>query len=427
MAITFKELSEIAQIHYQKLPAPFKAKASEFFDALDADGDGLLTLPELLESGLVMKFSKDFVRHVFFSLDEEGKGHLEFPECMTLYYICMYSNRTCNSCSRAILQGLGYTCFRCHNEGLPTFTLCLDCFASRSFEHEHGHVHLLHDFVLFDNLLQSKPSSPPRPAPVKPDEQTIKQCIVCGDFHESGTRGFMCDVHMSKMRASNDSVCEWCFSYFCSKCGNLFRDSSTRAEPGKWLQRFVCPSCHQNQVSSDCYETSLQRLQSLLSTAELLQHCKTCEIKQRNGTLFWIVNGSNTASMSSTGNPPISRSSSEQINAYSAGSGPPASANQAAGGVARVPSANSYFPRNSHHLPGQKNPSVIQEVASTLRAFNRAVGLVDRAANVIGGAFGGDSAGGVDGGGGIDIFSAGGGADVLSAVAPLSDSSSWDA
>eukprot|EP00250_Pteridium_aquilinum_P031883 c44479_g1_i1 orf=155-394(+) len=78
MAITFRELSLIAELHYGKLPDAFKEKASEFFDALDLDGDGAVTLPELLTSNLEGKFGQEFIQHVFFNLDEEGKGCLGF-------------------------------------------------------------------------------------------------------------------------------------------------------------------------------------------------------------------------------------------------------------------------------------------------------------------------------------------------------------
>ncbi|KAI5081839.1 hypothetical protein GOP47_0001582 [Adiantum capillus-veneris] len=306
MATTFKDLSLIAELHYSKLPDAFKIKASEFFDTLDLDGDGIVTLPELLNSNLEGKFGEDFIKDVFYSLDVDGKGHLNFRESLTLYYLCMYSARLCEGCERNIPHGLGYTCFKCWKEGISSvngqaFGVCLECYASLNYQHEHEPLHLLHDFVLFDNLLHNKPSSPaaPIPAPVRAIEQTVKQCIVCGDYHESGARGFTCKVHMSRMRDSTEFVCEWCFSYLCSKCGNLFRDSTTRAEPGKWLQKFVCPTCHQKNITTDCYDASLRKLQRVLGGVELLKHCRTCEIKHRNGTLFWIVNGTNMVQSSS--------------------------------------------------------------------------------------------------------------------------------
>ena len=43
-----------------------------------------------------------------------------------------------------------------------------------------------------------------------------------------------------------------------------------------------------------------QRYQTLLSTAAITQHCKTCKMKQKNGQLFWSVNGSNTLNPNST-------------------------------------------------------------------------------------------------------------------------------
>ena len=83
--------------------------------------------------------------------------------------------------------------------------------------------------------------------------QTMKQCVICGDFHESNIKGFMCDAHMCTMPNSNDYVCEWCFCYSCLKCGNPFRDDPTRAVPGKWLQRFQCLSCSQQQIAGDVH------------------------------------------------------------------------------------------------------------------------------------------------------------------------------
>ena len=43
-----------------------------------------------------------------------------------------------------------------------------------------------------------------------------------------------------------------------------------------------------------------QRYQTLLSTAAVTQHCKTCKTKQKNGRLFWSVNGFNALNPIST-------------------------------------------------------------------------------------------------------------------------------
>ncbi|KAH7297788.1 hypothetical protein KP509_25G012600 [Ceratopteris richardii] len=267
MALTCKQLRMVAELRHGKLPEPVKSKASEFFEFLDVDKDGKVTLQELLASTLTEKFSQHFLENLFYSLDDEEKGYLNFTQCLAVNYMCMYSTRVCGGCDYNIPHGLGYTCFRCLKDGASgtdakAFSVCLDCYSSRNYRHAHHAMHLLHDFMLLETLLNKWPSASAQeetePAPIKEVQQTMKQCIICGDHHESTVRGFTCDVHMARMRNSIEFVCEWCFSYLCYRCGNLYRDSTTRAEPGKWLQRFVCPACHQKNSTTDRYESSLQ-------------------------------------------------------------------------------------------------------------------------------------------------------------------------
>ncbi|KAH7297791.1 hypothetical protein KP509_25G012900 [Ceratopteris richardii] len=305
MALTYSQLRSIAELWHEQLPEPVKLKESELFQILDVDNDGKVTLQELLTSRFTEKFAQDFLENLFYNLDAEEKGYLDFTECLTVNYVCNYTSRVCGGCGYNITQGLGYTCLRCLNDmGSETyakvFSVCLYCYSSRNYRHSHHAMHLLHDFVLLERLLDKWPSTCARvetaSAPNKEAQQVLEQCAICGDHHNVTARGFTCNTHMVRM--GRESVCEWCSSYFCSRCGNHFHDGTTRAEPGKWLKRNTCLDCRQRNIATDCYNSALQRMQKKLARADLLQQCRTCEIKQRNGTLFWVVNNKNALTSS---------------------------------------------------------------------------------------------------------------------------------
>ncbi|KAH7297790.1 hypothetical protein KP509_25G012800 [Ceratopteris richardii] len=298
MALTFHELRLVADLYYSRLPCPSKEKAKEFIDSLDVMQNGKITMEALKSSNATRKFGVDFLERAFYGLDEGGKGYLNSDDCLTLYYICTYSMRSCDGCQKTIPQGFGYTCLKCWKEGITTTnlqipSLCLQCYSQKNYQHIHGTRQFFHDFAMFEHIIKERPwTVPPEetlPAPFKEAQQTTRQCKVCGDYHESTARGFKSDVHMAPVRNSTELVCEWCFSYLCLRCGKLFRDSSLRAEPGKWLKKFVCHDCTKSNSSQDIYYSSVQAIQRALSRSELLQHCSTCKIKQQNGTLFWVV------------------------------------------------------------------------------------------------------------------------------------------
>ncbi|KAH7297789.1 hypothetical protein KP509_25G012700 [Ceratopteris richardii] len=304
MALTYTELPLISELYHRNLEEPIKKKAVEFFDRLDNNHDGKIRIRELIGSTLANRFGQDFLQHLFYSLDEENKGYLDFRQCLAVYFLCNYSTRICEACELHIPYGLGYTCFRCWEERLSsidgqTFTVCLGCHSTHNYGHSHNAVHLAHDFVLFDKLLsgQHLPSSSEgvRRVHYREVEQTMKQCTVCGDHHECTAQGFTCNKHMTQMYRSKKFVCEWCFSYLCSRCGKFFCDATTRAEPGKWLQRMVCPSCYEKNVTNTSYDSRVKELKKSLALDKLMERCTTCNIKQKNGTLYWVINGKNMA------------------------------------------------------------------------------------------------------------------------------------
>ncbi|KAH7297786.1 hypothetical protein KP509_25G012400 [Ceratopteris richardii] len=281
----FKDLQLIAQLHYEKA-----AEGS----AMRLNRKQKVTLEQLLNTKFAESFRHEVLERIFKGLDDKRKGYLNFNECVTFQYLCMYSNRICAGCKRNIAQGQGYSCYKCWKE-VPSdidndklFTVCYDCFCNRNFHHHHHHLHLLHDFVLFDNLLSKRSLAPSGKEATPPTtnslEQAVRQCIVCGDHHESRAQGFLRSRHMDQMQYSSNFVCEWCSSSFCSKCGRTNEDNLELACFGKWLQRSICYNCRTLSDTKDV-------------TDNMLQRCKTCKIKQSNGTLLLALNGTNIASM----------------------------------------------------------------------------------------------------------------------------------
>ncbi len=112
------------------------------------------------------------IKQIFYGLDEKRTGNLGIDACMAIYFLCTYSKRICRSCNHPIAQGLAYTCFKCHADGVvPKFQVCLSCFSSGAYQHPHASSDMLHDYALFEQLLHHKSSRSlhpdDSPAPVR--------------------------------------------------------------------------------------------------------------------------------------------------------------------------------------------------------------------------------------------------------------------
>ncbi|XP_061995248.1 uncharacterized protein LOC133713148 [Rosa rugosa] len=132
-----KEIRDAALAYYHNLSEKQKHEVYTFFQEIDTDGDGTITMEEFEQ--LFEGSYGDHVNRTFQDLDKNGDGSLDFEESVTLYYSLMTQKIIgCDGCKTPFLKGLYFTCVECfeHNQ-TTTFDLCTSCYRSRNYVHEH--------------------------------------------------------------------------------------------------------------------------------------------------------------------------------------------------------------------------------------------------------------------------------------------------
>ncbi|KAL6187995.1 hypothetical protein ACLB2K_039390 [Fragaria x ananassa] len=135
-----KEIRDAALAYYYNLSKEQQQEVYTFFQAMDIDGDGGITIKEFQQI-FISTFSvpRDSVNHLFREMDKNGDGVLDFEEAITLYYVLSNDRMVgCDGCKTPFLKGLYFTCVDCFDHS-PTdsFDLCISCFGSRNYVHEH--------------------------------------------------------------------------------------------------------------------------------------------------------------------------------------------------------------------------------------------------------------------------------------------------
>ncbi|THG13713.1 hypothetical protein TEA_004212 [Camellia sinensis var. sinensis] len=144
---------EIARIYYEtSTPSTnLKQLARDFFNSIDYDKDGEVSLCEFLnymkEKGLINMGN----RYVFNALDVNGNGSLDFMEVMALYYIIKSGRPFCGGCGNFI-PGMFFSCSICFDNEDDTFSVCPMCFSNgnKSYIHQHKPIHFLDNFALLE-------------------------------------------------------------------------------------------------------------------------------------------------------------------------------------------------------------------------------------------------------------------------------------
>ncbi|CAH2050085.1 unnamed protein product [Thlaspi arvense] len=108
------EIREAARAYCDNFSDEQKQRASQFFQLLDADGDGRVSTREFLDFLLKEeRIAPDLVPQLFQKLDANGDGVLDFWECMTLYYMTRAGRLVfCNGCG-SYLDGIRFACVPC--------------------------------------------------------------------------------------------------------------------------------------------------------------------------------------------------------------------------------------------------------------------------------------------------------------------------
>ncbi|EEF34013.1 calcium ion binding protein, putative [Ricinus communis] len=147
-----EEISETAKAYYANLSDRQKRLGKEFFQAMDTDGDGKITLEEYAQCIKEKKGFKTISSPDFFKkLDKDGNGTLDFDEFIIVHYICSTERvYFCDEC-KVFLAGVYFTCVQCFNGSGNTYDLCSSCYRDKNINHHK-------DALFLDNytLLQAK-------------------------------------------------------------------------------------------------------------------------------------------------------------------------------------------------------------------------------------------------------------------------------
>ncbi|KAH7858154.1 hypothetical protein Vadar_020600 [Vaccinium darrowii] len=103
------DLVTTARLYYDKSSWEVKKSAHDFFNSLDGDNDGKVSLHEFLGCMRELGHVKMGSSHFFNELDKDMNGTLEFMEVMALYYIIKSGRPFCSGCDEFI-PGMYFSC-----------------------------------------------------------------------------------------------------------------------------------------------------------------------------------------------------------------------------------------------------------------------------------------------------------------------------
>lgn len=129
--INMKEIREVAKAYYNGAEEEEKKIAQQFFQKLDENGDGKVSLESFKRKA---DPSFPYTEHNFRVLDENGDGTLDFEEVLALYYMTKVPITTCSACSCMLLDSY-FSCLPC--QGKTSYSLCCHCYSRRNFHHHH--------------------------------------------------------------------------------------------------------------------------------------------------------------------------------------------------------------------------------------------------------------------------------------------------
>ncbi|CBI23727.3 hypothetical protein VitviT2T_006818 [Vitis vinifera] len=134
-----EEIREAALAYYEAGTQEQKQLAWAFFQTLDVDGDGTVSVQEFVNflrgRGYRLFDNPNFYR----ALDRDGNGCLDFHEVLTFFYIIKSGRPFCDGCG-IFLKGLFFTCLNCYESSHTTFDLCSACYRGKRFSHQHAAI-----------------------------------------------------------------------------------------------------------------------------------------------------------------------------------------------------------------------------------------------------------------------------------------------
>lgn len=132
-----EDLHEISQSYYQAGSEELQDLAKEFFNSLDTDGDGKITLTEFLQFTKQECCEQTSNPQFFQILDKDGNGTLDFFEVMKLYYIIRSGRPFCDACN-CFIPGTFFSCVECFFKKKTTYDLCHGCYKAGKWRNAHG-------------------------------------------------------------------------------------------------------------------------------------------------------------------------------------------------------------------------------------------------------------------------------------------------
>lgn len=296
MAYSFKSnLHRAAQLFYDQLPPDLQLRFIERLKSVDADGNGLVSQAELVQScrnsGEPLSKMASRLPKLFSVLDMDGNGYLDFDECKSLFFL-FTSYTVCDHCGDIILD-FSFSCEDCWSLHEAWFDLCLKCYPAMVYAHQHRNFaprQIVVHRTLFNHLNQV-------------------QCVVCGDFHRKDLRGVLIGNHVVMDPLSGEHVCEWCVTWSCSRCGRYFPGVRSSASPRCWLLTgYYCTAC-----GGTGNRTSIAPVIKAIMESNVVQSCSTCRIKANNGTLWQSPAPSTSTSIYPAASRPTSSTTAQNI------------------------------------------------------------------------------------------------------------------
>ncbi|KAG6726917.1 hypothetical protein I3842_02G104300 [Carya illinoinensis] len=161
--IGINELRMAAFAYYHNASQDLQKRARAFFDAMDINRDGRVSLNEFITFFREHGYDRiDGGR--FREFDRDGDGSLDFYEALTLYYTIKTRSAWCRVCGTWLTR-LYFTCVTCFDSGGDTYDLCPACYAKHANNRPHhgpnGHPNIFLDsYVLLRARRGQMPAAP---------------------------------------------------------------------------------------------------------------------------------------------------------------------------------------------------------------------------------------------------------------------------
>ena len=144
-----EEMAPFAEMYYELGGEDVRESATEFLESMDVDGDGRVSLTDYLSF-----MDEGPLRHQkWFNALAEGAGRgrdsLGPRDVRPLYYMLKSGRPFCMGLGcQNFVGGVYFTCVNCFHGSHSFFSVCLQCYESNRFRHEH--TKFLDNFALLE-------------------------------------------------------------------------------------------------------------------------------------------------------------------------------------------------------------------------------------------------------------------------------------